>query len=259
MTTTPHEPAGSLASTTMVERTVLILRVFERSAALLSLGQVAARSGLPRSSVHRILQQLVEARWLERLDTDYRLGLRMFEIGSLVAHRNRVSSASRPLMQELCSSTGHVVHLAILDERDVVYLEKVGGALANQMPSRVGGRLPAHCTGVGKALLAYSPRPVVEEYLAGGLAPRTTSTISSEEEFEAEMARIRGTGYATELGESMPGMACGAAPILEAGNAIAAISVSGPRQHVDVDAMKHRIMWAAAEISRAIASAPRLG
>lgn len=241
----------------MVDRVVLILGVFERSGGMLTLGQISSRSGLPRSSVHRILQQLVQARWLQRCDNEYTLGLRMFEIGSQVVHRTRLSDVARPFMQDLCAATGHVVHLALLDERDVVYLEKVGGAFASMLPSRVGGRLPAHCTGVGKVLLAYSPRAVIDRYLQGGLSLRTRATIGTEEALEAAMVRIRNSGYSTECGEAAPGVACVAAPILEFDTAVAAISVCGPHERVRVDELKYRVMWTAAEISRRLTATAR--
>lgn len=240
----------SAAPASMVDRVVLIVGVFERSAGMLSLGQVSARSGLPRSSVHRILQQLVDARWLHRHDNEYALGLRMFEIGSLVVHRSRVIDVARPFIKELCTSTGHVAHLALLDEQDVVYLEKVGGAFASALPSRVGGRLPAHCTGVGKVLLAYSPRAVVDRYLGTGLCRRTHASIATRESLEAAMVRIRNVGYSTERDEAVPGVACVAAPILDLDTAVAAISVCGPRDRVRVEDLKYRVMWTAAEISR---------
>jgi DNA-binding IclR family transcriptional regulator len=241
----------------MVDRVVLILGVFERSGGMLTLGQISSRSGLPRSSVHRILQQLVTARWLQRCDNEYTLGLRMFEIGSLVVHRTRLGDIARPFMQELCATTGHVVHMALLDEHDVVYLEKVGGAFGSTLPSRVGGRLPAHCTGVGKVLLAYSPRAVVDRYLKGGLCLRTRASIGTQEGLEAAMVKIRNSGYSTESGEAAPGVACVAAPILEFDSAVAAISVCGPRERIRVDELKYRVMWTAAEISRRLTATAR--
>src|SRR4051812_38814123 len=121
------------APASMVDRVVVILGVFERSGGMLTLGQVSARSGLPRTSVHRILQQLVDARLLHRIANEYMLGLRMFEIGSLVVSRSRLTRVARPLMQDLSVATGHVVQFAVLDGQDVVYLEKIGGAFADAL------------------------------------------------------------------------------------------------------------------------------
>ena len=245
----------SEAPSSMVDRVVLILSVFERSSEALTAGQVSVRSGIPRSSVQRILQQLVSARWLKRHDDGYALGLRMFEIGSLVAHRSRITSVARPIIRELRQRTGQVVHLAVLDQQDVVYLDKVGGAFADTLPSRVGGRFPAHCTAVGKALLAYSPQATVNEYLATGLRRRTLASLATPAALEAAIAGIRGAGYAAERDEAVPGVACVAAPIRSFDEVVAAVSVCGPRDQVRAKELRPLVMWTAAEISRSLMTA----
>lgn len=242
----------------MVDRLVLIFDTFERSGGRLRLGQIAARTGLPRSSVHRILQQLVEARWLFREGSEYALGLRVFELGSLVAHQGRISAVAHPFLHELSIGTGHVVHLAVLDWPDVVYLDKIGGAFGAGLPSRVGGRLPAHCTAVGKALLAFSSPEVTERYLESELRGRTTASIRSRGVLRETLTRIRRAGFAAECEEALPGVACVAAPISEGGNVVAAVSLCAPREALVVADVKHRVMWTAAEISRRLAAAPRL-
>ncbi len=243
----------SEAPSSMVDRVVLILSIFERSSAeALTAGQISVRSGIPRSSVHRILSQLVTARWLKRHEDGYALGLRMFEIGSLVAHRSRITSAARPFIHELAERTGQVVHLAVLDQQDVVYLDKVGGAFADTLPSRVGGRLPAHCTAVGKALLAYSPRATVSEYLATGLRRRTEASLATPAALEAAIVAVRNCGYATEQDEAVPGAACVAAPIRNFDEVAAAVSVCGPRDQMRAKDLPPLVMWTAAEISRTL-------
>jgi DNA-binding IclR family transcriptional regulator len=243
----------SEAPSSMVDRVVLILSIFERSSAeALTAGQISVRSGIPRSSVHRILSQLVTARWLMRHEDGYALGLRMFEIGSLVAHRSRITSAARPFIHELAERTGQVVHLAVLDQQDVVYLDKVGGGFADTLPSRVGGRFPAHCTAVGKALLAYSPQATVNEYLASGLRRRTPATLATPAALEAAIAGIRGAGYSTERDEAVPGVACVAAPVRSFDEVVAAVSVCGPRDQMRAKDLPPLVMWTAAEISRSL-------
>ena len=243
----------SEAPSSMVDRVVLILSIFERSSAeALTAGQISVRSGIPRSSVHRILQQLVSARWLMRHEDGYALGLRMFEIGSLVAHRSRITCAARPFTHELAERTGQVVHLAVLDQQDVVYLDKVGGAFADTLPSRVGGRLPAHCTAVGKALLAYSPPATVSEYLATGLRRRTEASLATPSALEAAIVSIRNSGYATDRDEAVPGVACVAAPIRNFDEVVAAVSVCGPRDQMRAKDLRPLVMWTAAEISRSL-------
>jgi DNA-binding IclR family transcriptional regulator len=241
----------------MVDRVVLILGVFERSSEALTAGQISVRSGIPRSSVHRILSQLVSARWLMRHEDGYALGLRMFEIGSLVAHRSRITGFSRPFIHELAERTGQVVHLAVLDQRDVVYLDKTANAsgdraFADTLPSRVGGRLPANCTAVGKALLAYAPPAVVSEYLATGLRRRTEASLATPAALEAAIASIRNSGYATDRDETVPGVACFAAPIRNFDEVVAAVSVCGPRDQMRAKDLPSLVMWTAAEISRSL-------
>ncbi|MFE5027509.1 IclR family transcriptional regulator [Streptomyces sp. NPDC056656] len=238
----------------MVDRVVLILGAFERSGGTLTLGQIAARCRLPRSSVHRILQQLVSARWIRRDDNEYTLGLRMFELGSLVVQRTRLCEVARPVMQELAAATGHAVHLAVLDEQDVVYLEKMTGPLAPPLPSRIGGRMPAHCTAVGKVLLAFSPRAFRESYLAEGLSRRTGASITSRQALAQSFTAIREHNYATERGEAAVGVACVAAPVMEFGVASAALSVSGTQERMRMQELKVRVQWSAAEISRRLAA-----
>ena len=255
----------SEAPSSMVDRVVLILSVFERSSEALTAGQISVRSGIPRSSVHRILSQLVSARWLMRHEDGYALGLRMFEIGSLVAHRSRITCAARPFLHELAERTGQVVHLAVLDQRDVVYLDKVASsagdrafadrAFADTLPSRVGGRLPAHCTAVGKAQLAYSSLAVVGEYLATGLRRRTEATLATPAALEAAIASIRNSGYATDRDETVPGVACVAAPIRNFDEVAAAVSVCGPRDQMRAKDLPQLVMWTAAEISRSLTRA----
>jgi DNA-binding IclR family transcriptional regulator len=148
-----------------------------------------------------------------------------------------------------------VVHLAVLDQQDVVYLDKLGGAFADALPSRVGGRFPAHCTAVGKALLAYSPQATVSEYLAAGLPRRTRASLATPAAVEAAIAGIRGAGYATERDEAVPGIACVAAPIRSFGEVVAAVSVCGPRDQVRARELRTLVLPAAAEISRSLMTA----
>ena len=137
----------------VIDRVSLVLDAFDGPGRL-TLAQVVRRTGLPRSSAHRMLDRLVQLRWLRRDGRDYELGMRLVELGSLAVHQDRLHKAAAPLLQELHRATGLVVHLAVLDGTDVVYLDKVGDRMTAAIPTRVGGRQPAHCAAVGKAILA---------------------------------------------------------------------------------------------------------
>lgn len=226
----PPEPA---TPTAVIDRVSLVLDAFDGPGQL-TLAQIVRRTGLPRSSAHRMLERLVQLRWLRRSGRDYELGMRLVELGSLAVHQDRLVRAAAPLLGELHRATGLVVHLAVLDGRDVVYLDKIGDRLINAIPSRVGGRQPAHCTAVGKAILAYR-EPDVEVDLHAGKTKYSISTTSS---LTAELAKVRAHGVAIDREESLLGFGCVAAPIGDPDEAIAAVSVCAPMPRMTFD---HRL------------------
>ena len=140
----------------VLTRATQILAAFDDQHPTLKLRGLSARTGLPRSSVHRTAEQLVELRWLERSADGYRPGLLLFELGGLVPRVSRIRQRALPFMEDLYETTHELVQLAVLDGSEVVYLEKIGGHDSSEVSSRLGGRLPAACTGLGKAMLAHA-------------------------------------------------------------------------------------------------------
>jgi DNA-binding IclR family transcriptional regulator len=213
--------------TAVIDRIALILDAFDGPGHL-TLAQIVRRTGLPRSSAHRMLERLVQLRWLRRSGRDYELGMRLVELGSLAVHQDRLVRAAAPLLCELHRATGLAVHLAALDAPDVVYLDKIGDPT---IPTRVGAREPAHCTAVGKAMLAYT-----DQHAAVDLRVRKTRySISSSSQLAAELAKVRAHGVAFEREESLPGFGCVAATIGSPGEAVAAVSVCGPMNRMTFD------------------------
>ena len=209
----------------VIDRISLVLDAFEGPGRL-TLALIVRRTGLPRSSAHRMLERLVQLRWLRRSGRDYELGMRLVELGSLAVHQDRLVRAAAPLLGELHRATGLVVHLAVLDGPDVVYLDRIGD---RAIPTRVGGRQPAHCTAVGKAMLAYCDHEV-------DLRDRKTKySISTTSQLAAELAKVRAHGVAFEREESMLGFGCVAAPVGDPGEAVAAVSVCGPMSRMMFD------------------------
>ena len=225
-----------------------IIDAFDATSPTLTLSQLTERTGLPKSTVHRMADQLVDLRWLERTPSGYRLGIRFFEVGGLVATRNHLRERALPYLQDLQASTHHSVHLGILEGTDVVILEKLWGHGAPTLPTRVGGRMPSHCTAAGKALLAFAPDKVVDEVIGHGLERRTGRTIVVPELFRQELATVRTAHWALETEENVAGTRCVAAPIRGSGRAIAAVSVSGPVHKVDVSRVVPLVRRAAADI-----------
>lgn len=183
----------------------------------LTLTQVVSRTGLPRSSAHRMLESLVEQRWLHREANEYELGGRLIELGATAVHQNRLRQAGAPIVRRLHELTGYVVHFGILDGADVIYLDKLGGRLAPQLPTRIGGRYPAHSSATGKALLACSP------------------SDDSELKSHPELQAVRETGLAYETHRFAGGVGSIATPVGEVGDVSAAISICGPTHTLPFD------------------------
>ena len=221
------EPA---TPTAVIDRIALVLDAFDGPGRL-TLAQIVRRTGLPRSSAHRMLERLVQLRWLRRSGRDYELGMRLVELGSLAIHQDRLVRAAAPLLGELHRATGLVVHLAVLDGPDVVYLEKIGDRVIGAIPTRVGGRQPAHCTAVGKAILAHSD----EDAEVDLQVHLTKYSIATSSQLAVELAKVRAHGVAFEREESLLGFGCVAAPIGGPDEAVAAVSVCGPMNRMMFD------------------------
>jgi DNA-binding IclR family transcriptional regulator len=139
---------------TVLGRSASIMDAFNGGQQVLSLADLNKRTRLPKSTLHRLVEQLCQVGWLERDHGGYRIGLRMFELGTLAVPGNRLHDAAFPHLQALASRTGLAAQLAILDHAEVVYLERiVVGPI--RLPTRRGGRKPAYCTALGKAIAAY--------------------------------------------------------------------------------------------------------
>lgn len=212
----------------MVERMTLIMDTFEARASQLTLEQVAHRTHLPRSTAHRILDQLVRLEWVEHRANGYCLGRRALSLAGRDEGHGDLRSAAAPVLHELHVRTGLVAHLAVLEGAGVYYLDKVGGRSATRVPSRVGGRAPAHCTALGKAMLACLDAEAVDARLADRLGRRTRSTIDDLGLLHQELNRIRSRrGLAFERAECFPDIACVAAAVRCDDGLLASISLVG--------------------------------
>ncbi|RIT51849.1 IclR family transcriptional regulator [Mycobacteroides abscessus] len=223
--------ADSATPSAVIDRVSLLLDAFDGPGRL-TLAQLVRRTGLPRSSVHRMLERLVQLRWLRRDGRDYELGTRLVELGSLAVHQDRLHAAALPMLYELHRATGLVVHLSILDGADVVYLEKISAGIGVAVATRIGGRQPAHCTASGKAILAYRAQ-ILDGCTA--LARKTRYSIGSAAQLRPELDKVRGHGVAFDREELQQGIGCVAAPIGSIGDAVAAVSVCGPMTRMTFD------------------------
>lgn len=230
----------------LVGRIAAIMDAFDQHEPVLSLVELGRRVGLPKSTTHRLAEQLRALGWLERDHRGYRVGLRVFELGGLAVDTNQLRDSAVPHLHALAGKSGLAVQLGVLDHGEVLYLERVvvGGY---RLPTRQGGRMPAYCTGLGKAMLAFDDAAATE-VLEADLPARTPATLSSPDRLRAELARVRATGVAYDLQESYEGLGCVAAPIRNSGRAIGAVSVTGPIDQLDWPALAASVQQAAAGI-----------
>lgn len=217
----------------VLEKALDILDLFDNKSEELSAAEINQRLGLNKTTTFRILRILEESDYLERAPESlkFRLGFKLYRLGSLVEGNVEIQKLAHPFLEDLKDKCDETVHLVVLHSGEALYLDKIEGKKAIRVVSRVGMKLPAHCSGVGKVLLASLPEANVEKILRKrGLKRFTRNTISDLETLKKELARVRVQGYAIDNEEIEVGLKCVAAPIMDSrGEVIAAISISGPR------------------------------
>jgi DNA-binding IclR family transcriptional regulator len=243
--------AERTVATSAVARVSAVLNAFDGSHPELGVSQISRRSGLPTSTTSRLVGELVTHGFLERDGHRLHLGTRMFELGELASRHRNLRAIALPYMADLRTATGQTIHLAVLDAIDVVYVEIVHSRTSPKMPSRVGGRLPAHAAAVGKALLAFSDEGAVDALCAHGLVRVGPRTLTVPALLRRELQRVRRAGTAYDHEESGPGVGCVASPVLGVdGVAVAALSVSGWSGRLDLRRLAPAVRTAALAVSR---------
>jgi DNA-binding IclR family transcriptional regulator len=254
--TSAPAPASPDSMNSVLGKVRPILEAFTVDDESLSLADLVRRTGVAKATVHRLCQELVVWGLLERAGCDYRLGLRLFEIGQRV-HRQRIlREVAQPYMEDLLLATQETIHFAIHDGLDVVYLEKILPHRGLSEESRVAGRLPLYCTATGKAILAFSPATLFGEVVRNGLKPFTRHTITSPGRLRGQVERIREEGLATEAEEVRLGYMSMAVPVFGRQNTLAgALSITAPTYRVDAAAHASALRTAGLGIGRALRSA----
>ena len=251
-----HEKEAHVKS---IERAFLIVDALAEEPREHSLTELATTLGWPKSTVHGVLSTLVQYRYAEQSGETgrYRLGVRFFELGVKVGKMWDIRSIAMPYMQKLNAELGEMVQLGTEDRGEILYLEKLDSTHLIRIVSEIGGRLPIHCTGLGKAMLAFLPAATVKRIIREkGLASYTANTITNPAALERELSKIREQGYAIDDGEIMLGLRCVAAPIFDGkGQVCYALSISGMQGNLEgerLETMTNRVVSAADAISKAL-------
>jgi DNA-binding IclR family transcriptional regulator len=241
-----------------LERAAALLDAFDSTHRELGLAELVRRSGLPRSTVHRTAARMIELGWLDKPHDRYRVGNRLFELSGLVPVRHELREAVLPFLHDLFTAARTTVQLGTLDGGQVLVVEKITGHQRLPMLSGVGGTIPAHCSGLGRAILAWSDDSAFDAVVSGGLRQRTPRTITSPDALRRELDTIPERGLAFDQEEGNPGVNCIAAPIFDGlGNVVAALSVTGHSSAVRPSRMGPAVRMAAAAATRAYSSRHR--
>jgi IclR family transcriptional regulator, KDG regulon repressor len=201
-----------------VTKALQLLDAFRTHGPTLGVSQVSRLAGVPKSTAFRLLSHLDQSGFVEREGRGYCLGRRLFELGNSVplCRPEGLRETAAPHLSRLFMATAGktAVHLAVLEGTDVVYLEKIAGPQTMSVPTRVGGRMNAACSGLGKSILAFSDRETIGSVLADGLVRRTPYSTADPARFLQHLRRVRDEGVAYDREEVTVGLVCVAAPIL---------------------------------------------
>ena len=256
-TNMPNEKIDSRYNIRALDRAFRILNLLKDGKPR-SLAELSEGIDLSVSTTFRLLATLTYYQFVERDDLpfQYRLGLSCLELAKSFYESNNLRRVAFPELELLRDEYKETVHLAILDNMEIVYLEKLSGLYAiGLMSSRVGGRAPAYCTAVGKVLLAYESVQELADYLKSHKLERCTkATIVDPDIFKKQLDEIRHLKYGLDRGEHEDEVHCIAAPIFDMRDCVvAAISVSGPEGRMEPfeqhQALIRRVCLAAENIS----------
>ncbi|QSR24153.1 IclR family transcriptional regulator [Nocardioides aromaticivorans] len=242
---------------TVLGKAVSILRAFRVEDDALPLAELVRRTGLHKATVHRLAGELVNNRLLDRVEGGYRLSVGLFELGMRASVERSLLEIAMPFLQDLYERTHETVHLGVREGHEVVYIAKIGGHRQARTPSRAGGRMPLHCTAIGKALLAYSDATLLGEVLAAPLERRTSHTIIAPGLLRRQLAKVASSGVAFEYEESALGINCVAAPVIGPSEELmAAISLTGPTSRFSPEAHVAPIRTASAALTATLVRLP---
>ncbi|MEU1889354.1 IclR family transcriptional regulator [Micromonospora rifamycinica] len=242
----------------MTSRVLALLDAFTPAGPALTLSELARRTGLPLSTVHRRAAELLAWGALERGDDGrYRIGLRLWEVGSLAPRGLGLREVALPVLEDLYEVTHENVQLAVRQDLELVFIERIAGRHAVPVLTRVGGRFALHATGVGLVLLAHAPAGVQEQVLAAPLERYTALTLTDPARLRRCLAEVRRVGYAVSDRQVTMDALSVAAPIRGPEGVVAAVSLVVAHDRADPVALAPLVQAAGRVLSRALGGAYR--
>ena len=233
-------------------RLLAVLGAFDADHRSLTLSEISRRAEIPLPTTHRLTRELTD--WgalVRRTSGEYVVGRRIWDLGLLAPLQTGLREIASPFLHDIYAATLATVHLAVRDGTEVLYLERLAGSKSVPIVSTVGSRLPMHCTGVGKVLLAHAPDLVQAEALAH-LTRVTPFTVTQPGRMQAEMRRVLRDGYATTSEEMSLGACSAAVPITVGGRVVAALGIVVPSLKRDRIRLVSALQIAALGIARSV-------
>ncbi|MFR9801474.1 IclR family transcriptional regulator [Pseudonocardia sp. RS010] len=246
-------PAGPTGP--VLTRGLALLGAFGPTRPALTLSQLARHTGMPLSTAHRLLAELVDWGALERDDTgSYRVGLRLWELGALAPRGQGLRERALPFLEDLSQITRENVQLAVREGTEVVFVERIGGSVAVPVLTRVGGRFALTATGVGLVLLAHAPADVQEDVLSGRIERFTRYTVTDPDRLRRMLADVRVNGFSiSDRQVTTDALSVGAPVQDERGQVVAAVSLVVRHGTASPHALSPLVRTSARAISRALA------
>lgn len=239
-----------------VKNALRILNSFTMEEPEKKISDISAELGLNKSTVSRTMATLASEGFVYK-DPEtkkYRLGFSILTLSGIINSNMDIYKESHPVLNQLVESIGETAHISILDQLEVIYLQKVECNHPVRFLTHVGKRNPAYCTSSGKVILAFSREELVEAVIANGLKKYTKNTITDPDEFRQHLQEIRERGYAYSIEEFSEGVITIAAPVYDyTGKVVAALSVVGPKQRIPqhkIPYIAKKVMSASDEISQ---------
>jgi DNA-binding IclR family transcriptional regulator len=199
--------------------------------------ELSKKIGLPKGTTHRLMLTFSDRGYVQQSPetTKYRYGYKLLELGGIAFNKLDLRKVALPVLQALVAKTNEIAHLVVLDKDEAVYIEKIEGNGTLRLFSQIGRRSPLHCTGVGKALMAFLPEQEVDSIVQKrGLTRFTPNTITDVQVLKNELQKIRKLGFSLDNEEHEAGVWCAATPIWDySGKAVAAISTTAPQLRVN--------------------------
>ncbi len=233
--------------TKSVEKAIKILEAFSEDNFEMSLSEVSKKVNLPKATAYRIIGTLKDNGLIDQREENgkYRLGLKLFELGSLVFERLKLREVALPYMETLSRECGETVHLGVLQGDEVISIESCESSFDLRSSVYIGKRAPLYCTAVGKTLFAFLPLEEISRILKSKRKRYAKNTIIEREKLEEELREVREKGFALDNMEHEEGMRCVAVPIKNHENKVlASLSISGPSIRITEDKISQLFLMA---------------